>query len=216
MVDSILQEAPLYIEDTKLVSLVRENGSVAIGNNGHIYTSKSPFDSTLLPILSELKQSETAFDGQFFGITPNVTKVKQELINNHLQLLLSIRSQEASDITQSDAAEAVIRLHQEALDRGASDIHIQLRDDETLISFRIDGDLEFIRTQPIAYGIEFASYAGRTLGELTNYSVSADKADSRYDLTLEVEDEDNKKFYRENILAFLSNTNDTSSKDCNS
>lgn len=179
-----ISEQPLYAQDNLLVSMVREHGAVAIDNIGRIHTSINVFDASLTPILERLKKSAEAFDGRFIGVTPKIVPTSQEKINTHLQGLLMSFDETKAETVQSNAASYVRNLHLEALEVGASDIHISIRENKTVILFRIDGDLTFVREQSYNYGVELATYAARNLGKLTQYSVNADKADAQYKLPL--------------------------------
>lgn len=156
--------------DKTLMQLLRENGNCFVDPEGAICTS-----TPLSPELTVIKDYISSKPGKKFGITPVVKQVAQDLIDSRLA---EMGNQAASLDMKRDSGQVAARfekLLETALNRGVSDLHIEVDLHKTLFSCRIDGAFaEFQHDQDASYGRELFSYIFLRKGKASSWSMKTE------------------------------------------
>lgn len=127
------------IIDPTLKSLYLENRNTLALVSGEIITTD--YTSLRLNAIQKyINKSETLVGGKFFGSNLPVKLTEQAVIDELIEPLLIIEHKnEAQKQNNSDVAERFMELQQKAVDKGCSDIHIELYENEVRFLARVDG-----------------------------------------------------------------------------
>lgn len=189
-----------YVEgillDETLKDLISESQTCYVNDNGNVcgYLSEDDFDYTA--ILNTLRNSEKAFDGEFYGIQPKLLIVSEDEVRDAVIKITSNAPNKMIDTDKidTDASLRLRRVLEEAANLKASDIHLRLssKNDVTEISMRKAG--EFVRLwsdQDLEYGISLGRYCAVTLGEKQSFDMNT-QVDCTFEITLEIKTADSK------------------------
>lgn len=169
----MLAAIKVVIDDT-LSTYYHEDSSSFFFDNGEIWTTdyEAP---RLKTIISYVQESKDLLEGQFFGKTPYVIKVlpdvldayRADLVSYDASRIDSLESYEGQET--SEVKERLWLILQQAIDRGSSDVHIEVHKGHTSLYSRVDGS-----RVPIGNDIPDPSY-GMGLFSVLFLDVATDK-----------------------------------------
>ncbi|TFZ62426.1 type II secretion protein [Photobacterium damselae subsp. piscicida] len=156
------------LQDPMITRLCLDDGYTCVTEHGEIL-SANPHSAKLDDII-EAVQSLSFMAGQ----TPTLTAVSQD----YLETLLEVLTEHTTPSVQDKEKESLLGLHlaalcQAAVDKGASDIHVEVYRKTTRYLIRVDGKREVLTRfadgqsalhQDRSKGIDLSSYVFSTLG----------------------------------------------------
>lgn len=148
-------------------------------------------------VIQSLRESGLAFDGQHFGLEPDIKKVDTQTVNDVMLRLKSSNEDDANTTSETENTEAKQRLQrllELALRHGYSDIHIRIDDERkrTQISGRLDGEfVELMGDQDAGYGMAVCAYAAVTVGKVQTFSIQS-QADATFEMETAVTEKDSR------------------------
>lgn len=166
----------VVLDDT-LVSYYREDSSSLFFDNGEIWTTN--FEAPRLRSIEQYVETSTdLFGGKFSGKTPLVIKVEKEVLDAYRSDIgkyqkSSVEQDFQEELDEEDEDSAVKGrlwfILQEAINRGSSDVHIEVHKNSTQMYSRVDG----VRI-PIGSEIPDPSY-GMSLFSVIFLDIAKDK-----------------------------------------
>lgn len=162
-------EPDVVVMSDELKSIYYQRQDVLLIEDGSIHTSD--FESPSIAAIQSLMKTHFKTHGFEFMPELNVSYIEPFIINKHLDTLSKESEEQAenSKLMNSESASRCRHIFELAVQKGASDIHIELFKSETRIEARIDGRLiELIKP------IQEYEYGELLIGYLFN-AVSEDK-----------------------------------------
>lgn len=161
----------VVVSETLRQFYLEESGSLFM-DNGEIWTTN--FDCPRLGrLIDYVKTDEELEDGKFFGVEPVVKLVGDGQLDNYRSDITIIQESndddDDSEVTKSEVKQRLIYILQEAIKRGASDVHIEVYEKNTKIFSRVDG-----KRVPIGNVIPEANY-GKEIFSVIFLDIAKDK-----------------------------------------
>lgn len=183
------------VSDEQLKDLICESEVCYINENGQIcgHVIYEEYDYT--DIERTFKNSEKAFNGDFFGIQPEFILVSKDDVNDAILKIKSkneVNGSVNAPTIDSDAKLRLKRVLEQSISNGASDVHLRLSTKHlvTEINQRLMGEfVELIPNQDLTYGEELCRYAAVTIGRKQTFTFDT-QVDATFEIKLEVGETD--------------------------
>jgi hypothetical protein len=180
-------------ESLRNILCEREDCYVDMSGDICVIDDEANFDE----IAHTLKESGLAFDGQHFGLEPDIKKVDNKTVSDVILRLKSSNEDDANTTSETENTEAKQRLQrllELALRHGYSDIHIRIDNERkrTQINGRLDGEfVELMGDQDFHYGMDVCGYAAINLGEVQSFSIHS-YANATFEMETAVTEKDSR------------------------
>lgn len=178
--------------DTQLRNIITERADCYVNSEGRLCVKDELGDYENVILI--LQNSETAFEGQFFGLEPVIQPMQEQDINDVILNLKSSRHDIEQDRRTEDteAKQRLQRLLEQALSKKVSDIHLRLNGEKktTEISCRREGEfVELMGDQDLEFGETVGFYAAVTLGKKQAFNLQT-QVDCTFSVDTKVQDLD--------------------------
>ncbi|MGE4262185.1 GspE/PulE family protein [Shewanella sp.] len=155
--------ASLLIDNQLKAFYFEERKSVAL-NDGTVLTSD--YDAKKIPQIRDyISNNKSLIDGKLYGKPVTVKRVKQDTIE-HFLLQLERENDGLSNesINQSEPSKRLHQYLQIGVDRGCSDVHLEVYEKRTVIYIRVDGRrIEVANIPDPTYGGQLFAYIFNSL-----------------------------------------------------
>ncbi|MGR5296806.1 ATPase, T2SS/T4P/T4SS family [Vibrio mediterranei] len=176
-------------KDERLYNLICERSDCYINDNGYLVTfaERANYED----VISALRESETAFDGTFFGVEAEVLLSTEADIRSALARIKDsdTASESNSQLEETNSLLQLRRILNKAVNEGLSDLHLKLNtvNKTTQLSKRKDGKFtQFIEDQNLDFGKNISSFAIVNLGKGQSFTTKSQQ-DATFPIELELE-----------------------------
>ncbi|MFA0154492.1 GspE/PulE family protein [Vibrio sp. 10N.261.46.A3] len=176
--------------DKALLTLCLEDGHTVVDKRGNIHTGQPSTPKS--DEIRDYLMTHCAHFGQAKGWVPNRYLLDRNALTIHLDSIQALLLDKGGEM-KSSVGDRLTALCQSAVNRGASDIHLEVHRNQTRVLLRVDGKREPLlvlsngesaQRLPDATGHQLGSYLFQVLGR-QNFSVRTPMND-RFELNLEV------------------------------
>ncbi|MDN2483969.1 GspE/PulE family protein [Vibrio agarivorans] len=149
----------MIVNDPLLNEKLRQSGIAYINAEGAICTNE-PDHPSLDEIKDIIQSSPNFLGGRHMGIEPKVKAVTEEDFQRNYSLLIEATTKKDEIRDETDVADGLDQILIEMIERGASDAHIRITENHTILLARIDGKLTTLKgNQSREFGEKLLSYA---------------------------------------------------------
>ena len=192
-----MEVALKVVIDEELRQYYLEDDTTLFFDNGQIWTTD--FDNPRLArLIDYIETSENLHGGRFYGMPPVVIKVESATLEHYRVGVVNYSEsslEEEEDDSTSDVKDRLWYVMQQAVDKGSSDIHIEVHRKTTEIYCRVDGRRVLIgnKINDPNYGREIFSviFLDIAKDKTADFNINTANA-GRIEHTLIVKDKDKK------------------------